>query len=92
MFGCPLTTFPSTHKSLLRSSDEASRSGGTWRAHCREGSQGRRGGNTYKVDEIADITYISIGIVPCFGCLFQQSASIRDLIICLITKGGYRGR
>ena len=36
-----------------------------------------------------DMTYISIGIVPCLGCFFQQSARMRDLIICLMIKGGY---
>lgn len=78
MLGWPFTTLPSIHSD--RSTVSADRN--------RAGSHGRGGGNTYVVCEIEDITYISIGIVPYLGCFFQQSAKMRDLMICLMIKGG----
>jgi hypothetical protein len=41
----------------------------------------------YDVEEMDDITYISMGIVPYLGCRFQQSARIRDLMTCLMITG-----
>lgn len=88
MFGWPFTIFPLTHAESL--GDLSSETGTSFESlDNRSGSHGRGAGSSYFVAEIADITYISIGIVPNLGCRFQQSANMRDLMMSLMTTGGY---